>query len=332
MPFPTPLPTRRKLTTLLTGRHFVAAITSIFFCVYLFPTVWSEPSFVDENFYSWSGHYYFSRLIRLDFQAVGSDHKTDPGWDPNNAWSYEAPVGFRLVYGALMQVLSLAPPAEPFDWDNRLQPETLGFVPRETLVPLRLAALMASAVGLGALAYRFGRPGSYAAVLVFVAAVQPHDLTRVMAEPPLLLALGACVLSFGTPLFAVAAALAASCKLTALALWPLMTWPKAVGVKGWRLLVMPFITAGLWTLLNPPSWFAGGPFYLLTMMRERQIGYVEGSVTFASSKLYWPSWYGVPWAYLLAIVIASALPRLALRLFVFRQKYNFDLSHRHEPD
>src|SRR5579884_3348482 len=99
--------------------------------------------------------------------------------------------------------------------------------------------------------------------------------------------------------------LAASFKLTALGLWPLLFVPGAAG-RGRRPVVRGAISAlAVWTLLDPPSWFAGGPAFLGVMLRVRMLNELAQNESFG---LYAPARYQWP-ARLLVLVGLALLAR-----------------------
>ncbi len=297
------------------------AVVAIWFVLvsisFLIPAGSRAPLFVDENLYAWSGYYFASKLVHVDFQMTGVSDRLDPGWDPQNWWSLSAPLGFRLGYGAVMMLLRLEPPAEPYDLSQPSMPQPAAQIPPATLYTLRVLAAIASSLGLAVLAYRFGIVGAIGALLVLV--VGGLDLTQIMAEPFLVLSLGLSVLTFGSLLFPIAVAMAVSCKLTALVLVPLMLWPKTLGVRpGVHLVALPIAALG-WTLMNPPSWFAGGPLYLFPMVLQRQVEQVEHTAVFAQSGLYLPARYLVPFIYVAAWMLCVTLQWRRRKAFAIGQ-------------
>ncbi len=294
--------TRPFRNRVLLAIWFVIVSTAVFL-----PAAMHDPLFVDENFYAWSGYYFATRLAHFDFSAPSVPDRLDPGWDPQNWWSVCAPLGFRLGYGGAMMLLHLAPPAEPYDLSLANVPQPGAQIPLATLQTLRGLAAIASSFGLAVLAYRFGIGGAIGAAIVLI--VGGLDLTRIMAEPLLVLSLGLSVLTFGSPLFAIAVALAVSSKLTALLLVPLMLWPKAVGMRpGVHFVALP-MAAIAWTILNPQSWFAGGPLYLYHMLLQRQMEQVEYSTAFMHGGLYLPPRYLIPFIYLAVWLLCAIVHR-----------------------
>jgi hypothetical protein len=199
-------------------------------------------------------------------------------------------------------------PGTPYSWtDPALQgPETS--LASETLIAGRLVTVLCAGLGLALITLRLGWVG-VAAGLLFLAI--PHvreDLARAWAEGPLVFGIGLVVVSWGTRWLSLACALAASFKLTALALWPAMLRRGAFG-RGARsrwLLVAPIG----WSALSPPSWFAGGPLYLLSMARYRSS---ENAAQFAQfggvAGIFMPSRYLVPFE-LAACIALAYLPAL----------------------
>ncbi len=280
----------------------------------LLPSAIAEPQFIDENFYVWSGRYYLDRLIRLDFSIPAEESISDPGWAPaddSRWWTLSAPLGFRLLYGTTTSLFGTAAPARPYLYQGlgstiESQPEAM--IPPDTLLVARLTATICSALGLSALALRFGWAGLLGIALVFLAPYAGRDLSRTMAEGPLIGSLGLAVLTFGTAWFPLALALGASSKLTALAIWPLLLWPQTSGRLRWFGLPVAVI---LWTILNPASWFAGGPLQLLALLQYRAFEYSYHTVAFGG--FYLPTWYVLPVWYAGALLLATFLARRTLR-------------------
>jgi hypothetical protein len=291
-------------------RHWLPALV-VFLVVWvvLLPSVLDEPQFLDENFYVWSGSYYLGRLAQMSVSPTpGTDTYRDPGFDPDNWWSRCAPFPFRLFYGLTTLAAGAEPPAEPAVYP--VDPKQTGaIIPPRTLLAARLGASLCAALGLAALALRFGWSGVAAATLMLAMPLSCRDLSRAMAEGPLVGALGLCVLAFGSRWLPIAAALAVGAKLSALPLWVLPLWPRALGVSRWRAVWPAMLAPALWTAIHPASWFAGGPLYLVPMLALRAAEQAKHSATLAGGGLYLPSWYLVPVKYAVVVALAYLLPR-----------------------
>ncbi|MHB8993119.1 MAG: hypothetical protein ACYC66_15980 [Chloroflexota bacterium] len=290
-------------------RRLLPAIVAFLLTVAaLIPSALSLPQFMDENFYAWSGAYFGGRLTRLDFSTqAGADSFTDPGWDTTNWWERTAPLGFQLLYAGAMAATGTPPPAKPFRWDQRGQPQPEAEIAANTLPVVRMVSVLCSAVGLSLLALRFGWSGVVATAAMLAMFNTRINLSMAMAEGPLVLGLGLCVFAFGSSWFPVAAAFAASCKLSALGLWPLMVWSRASGWLSW--FGLP-VAALAWAAFNPQSWFAGGPVFLLSMLELRAAEYVDQVATLPGLfGIYFPLRYLIPVEYGLVVVLASFLPK-----------------------
>ncbi len=239
----------------------------------LFPSSLTAPGNCAESQYVWSAAYFGSRLAHLDFSTEpGPDSMTDPSWNPATFWTLTQPMGTRFLYAAAMGLFQLPVPSLPYDWDQRDLPQSEAIVPPITLRALRALAILCAALGFALLALRFGWPTTLATALLLAIPHVRYDLVCAWAEGPLILGFGLCSLAYGTRKFALACALAASFKLTGLAMWPLMLVPGAFGAgigPRWSLLA-PVV----WSLLSPPSWFALGPVYLVIQVLDRSREYI----------------------------------------------------------
>ncbi len=264
--------------------------------------------FVDEAFTLWSAWYHGNRLAHLDF-SPGSDAFTDHGWSPESWWNVTAPFGYRLLYLPAV-ALTGHPPAAPC---NHWHPCPDPSVPPDTVKFARLTAVLLSSIGLALTALRLGWLGLIPAVLMLCAfPTNQTDLALAWAEPPLLAALGLCVVAFGTPYLAVAVALAATCKLTALPLLALCLWPRAVGLPRYSHLTALPLCLALWTLLNPTAWFAAGPLYLVQLLTYRSAEQVVLGQAFQMHNIggvFVASRHFVPLQLALGVVLALLLPR-----------------------
>jgi hypothetical protein len=204
-------------------------------------------------------------------------------------------MGSRFLYALVLAATGLPAPDRPFILGDpaRRGPDTA--VATDTLHALRLAAIACVATGFGLLALRLRWRGVVAAALVLAIPHAREDLARAWAEGPLVLGFGLCAVAFGTRRFALACGVAASFKLTALAAWPLLLWPRASGrSRAAGLLAVP-VAVAVWTLLTPPAWFLLGPPYLVAMVLNRQAEHAGQSVHLGGDLgLFLPSRYLLP--------------------------------------
>jgi hypothetical protein len=219
-------------------------------------------------------------------------------------------MGTRFVYALALGVSGLPAPARTPNGvsDYLAAPDPATLLGHESLLLLRSGAIVCAALGLGLVSVRFRWRGVTATLLLLgIPHVRP-DLVRAWAEGPLFLAFGLCTLAYGTRWFGRACGLAATMKLTALGLWPLLLWPGAHG-RGRRWPRPRGVASALvvWTVLTPPAWFAGGPLYLLVMVFHRGNEYQGQSALVGA-----PGYPGVggwffPTRYLLPLELAATL-------------------------
>ena len=181
-------------------------------------------------------------------------------------------MGVRLLYGAVLAATGEPAPAEYWNYSTAVPPLSHSAGP-DSLYVLRLTALLCAAMGMGLLAWRCGWVGVSAAALLLLIPPVRADLVRAWAEGPLLLGIGLVASALGRRGFGAACAVAATFKLTALIFWPLLLWPRWGGRRRGQYVV----GLAIWTLLTPPAWFGGGPFYLVLMLFQRQISYAGQS-------------------------------------------------------
>jgi hypothetical protein len=219
----------------------------------------------DEKEYVWAAKYYGHRVVHLDFSR-GSTFR-DPGWTPNAYWTSASNFSTFYVYAAALGVTGQPGPPLPHSYDDPQLQGPRTDVPSRSLTIARLAAALCAALGLALISRRLGWKGLVAASVFLVLPNVPGDLTRAWAEGPLLLGFGLCVTAFGSRWFGVACGAAATFKLTALGLWPLIFWRRANGTFSRAKAIL--LAAATWTILTPPSWFALGPLYLIQAIRFR---------------------------------------------------------------
>jgi hypothetical protein len=249
----------------------LAATLTIFVLTWiaLLPSALSLSQHGDERQYAWSAGYFGGLLARGEFRSLASTPAfSDPAWDPLAWWNRTQPTGARLLYAAALGLTRSVPPSEPYSYGLTGGAEWVGpasMIPSDTLLVLRGAAVLAAAAGLSLITLRFGWRGAAACGSILLIPHVRDDLARAWAEGPLLLGIGICAAAYGTRWFGPACGVAATFKLTAMGLWPLLL------VRGpRRMRVASFCAATLiWILLTPPSWFAGGPAFIGTMVRDR---------------------------------------------------------------
>jgi hypothetical protein len=271
----------------------------------LLPGIHTVPQHGDEADYALIGTYYGERIAQLDLSTAERNIQNDPGWSPRGIWALTQPMGTRLLYAAVLGATDLPAPTQQWDYVNGPVPEAM--LRQDSLVAMRIAAILCAALGLATIALRF-RWRACAAIFVFL--LIPHvraDLTRGWAEGPLLLGCGLCVATFGTRWFGVACGLAATAKLTALGLWPLLLWPRATGGKRWSVTLGVLSACVVWTAMTPPSWFAGGPIYLPIMIIARLASYADQSSRVGSVGYEGVGNFFLPTRYLLPVELATLL-------------------------
>ena len=240
----------------------------------LLPLAFSEPQHGDERQYVWNAGYYGGLIADGDFRhTAGADRFLDPAWDPNAWWSLTQPMGARFLLAAGIALADAPAPALPYDWDvagtSVLSGEAT-LIPPRTLIVARATAILAAALGLALLAWRFRGRGALACGLLLAVPGFRVQFAYAWAEGPLLLGFGLCALAYGSRWLGPALGLAATFKLTAVGLWPLLLLPGAQGRhRGW-LFIGPVLTWATWLALEPPAWYSDlGPLYLIRMLYIR---------------------------------------------------------------
>lgn len=263
--------------------------------------LWQHP---DEAQYGWSAGYFGSLVAEGDFRRSGNDLFTDPGWSPYSYWSTTTAMGSRYLYAITLGVTPAETPQTPYSYtEPRLQgPETL--LDETTLVYLRWTAVLAAAIGLGLIAWRFRWSGAAAMLIVLAIPHVRADLGRAWAEGPLVLGFGLVAAAYGTRFFAPACGIAATFKLTALGLWPLAALKRANGGLTFaRGLLLTFST---FILLTPPAWIA--PPVQFGRMIEARLNEYEGQSV--GEHAFLPSRYFLPLELAAAILGTEALRRV----------------------
>jgi hypothetical protein len=211
-------------------------------------------------------------------------------------------MGTRFVYAIALAISGNSGPAQALDETGR------GFDPDVSTLPadatltaaarraMRLAAVLCTAMGLACVAWRLRWAGALAAALFLALPAAALHYAAGWAEGPLLLGIGFVVLTYGTRWLPLALGLVASFKLTGLGLWPLVLVPGALGQRGWRPVMLGALaTLAVWTLLDPVSWFAGGPLYLLPMLGDRVQEYLwQSGMAHAQGGAFRPIRYVLP--------------------------------------
>jgi hypothetical protein len=273
----------------------------------LAPSIYSSSQHPDEAQYAWSAGYVGGLIARGELRADETRSFSDPGWYPGSYWNKTQPMGTRFLYAGVMGVTRVSPPARPYSFTDRTAqgPET--FASARTLTVLRWTATLCAALGLALLALRLGWRGvGIASVMVAVPGFR-EDLSRAWAEGPLVLGFGLVAVALRSRALPIALGLAATAKLTALGLWPLMLVKRVNGgMPRLRALLLTLLT---FIVLTPPSWAAGGPLFLVGMVVNRVDEYSGQSET--EGGLFMPTRYGIPFVLGALVVIAIALPHAA---------------------
>jgi hypothetical protein len=290
---------RRRIV--LAGAVFASTV------VVLLPIARSADQHPDEAQYGWSAAYFGSLVAHGDFSSNGSDLFVDPAWNPFSYWSSTTGMGARFWFSGALALTGSEAPARPYSYTNeKLQgPETL--LSSSALLVLRVAAIVAAALGLGLMTRRLGLPAALGTSIFLVLPNVREDLARAWAEGPLLLGFGMIVASYGSRFFAVACATAATFKLTAIGLWPLVLLRRANGgLRAWKAVALLLVA---WTVLTPQSWWVLGPPDLLVMITARANEFSGQSD--AAGGFFLPSRYLWPLELAACIGLSLALDRLA---------------------
>lgn len=272
----------------------------------LMPSALTLPPNGDERMDAWSSGYYGALLARLDFSSVASDLQSDPKWSPYSGWAQTQPMGGRFLH-ALAIGISGAPVPVYAGNDT--------YIASQTILAMRLETILAAAIGLALICYRFGWPAVAASVMFLLIPSVRDDLMRAWREGQLLMGFGLIAVAYGSRWLPSACGFAAALKLTALGAWPLMFLPAAVGHWPRLRLIGPLLAALItWSALNPPSWFAGGPSFLVTMILYRASEYMGQSSTVGGPLgLFLPSRYLWPVELTALMAVCVAAPRLWFR-------------------
>ena len=299
-----------------TLRRLLPAVVAFLLTVAaLVPSAQTLPENGDESHYAWNAGYYGGKLSRLDFRREGgADPWTDPGWDPLSAWSLTQPMGTRYTYALALAVTGKRANAVALRQLRPREEQPDAAVPPDTLLVLRLTSVLCAALAFAAFAYLWRWRALLATALLLALPFVRADLALARAESQQLLGFALVALAWRSPWFPVACGLAASFKLTGLMFWPLLLWPAASG--NWRRLPVlgpPLAALAVWTLTEPPAWYATPVLQLAFMLAHRGISFgAESGYSPILFGLYLPSRYLLLFAYLCAFaaVHPSGLRRL----------------------
>jgi hypothetical protein len=255
----------------------------------LVPSALSLPQNGDESQYAWTAAYYGGRLTRFDFQQNGTDELLDPGWSVESVWATTQPMGTRFTYAIAMALTRTCPPEQPYDWSRQSEPQPLAEIPSDTLLVLRITSIVCASLGLAMFALKWGWYIPIGSALVLLFPSVRDDLALARAEGQLMLGFGLLAITAKTRWFPVACALAASFKLTALIVWPLLLIPSFSRWSKLEVLGPACTTLVLWSLINPPSWFVFGPGMFVYLAIDRILEFSHQSTR--SAGLYSPTRY-----------------------------------------
>ena len=299
-----------RLAPFARSRWLPALAALLLSLVVLTPAARSAGPHVDESQYLWSSHYYVGLLARGDLFSHGTDPFLAPGWNPDSYWALTQPMGTRFVYGAVLALTHAPVPASPVVDRGPDLPPADAPIPIDTILLGRAVAVAISSLAFGLVAYRWRWRGAAAALFLAIPHVR-FDLSHAWAEPPLILGFALAAVTWRTRYFPFVCGLAATFKLTALLLWPLVFLKHPIGrsrfARSLGLLVPTFV----WTVITPPSWQFGGPLYLGAMLvnRTREQAYMSAAYG-GPAGLFFPSRYALPFE----VALAAAALWLASRV------------------
>jgi hypothetical protein len=283
--------------------RILALIVFLFTFGRLIPEALTLPQHGDEKIYAYLGGYYLQRLSHLDFSGPDLNSYADPGFAPASFYSLDHPFGSNFYYVVVYAITGIEAPTAPYAYDNITNgPETA--IPERSLPVLRIAAVLAAAVGLALITLRLSLKGAAACLVFLFMPYVAEDMARAWSESLLLLGFGLCVISYGTKWFPVAAAAAGAFKLNGMAAWLLLLLPTAgsapqAGKKLRRVLFNIWTTLLVWSFFTPASWTVAGPLYIAFMWKFR-LG------VFAYQSTIFPIFFGlfIPTRYLWPIELA----------------------------
>lgn len=308
LPFHTGILKKMKLGE---KRYIPAILILLISAVTLLPAAFTLPQHGDEAMYVWKAAYYGNRLLHLQFDFDRADDYSDPGFSPFSFWAMEQPFGSHLIFAAAMKISGTSGPSIPFKYLDPKFDETKNLIPASTLPVVRLAAVLCASVGLALIVSRWGWPALFACVLFLAIPHVRPDLSRAWAEGPLLLGFGLCAVLIDTKYLGVALGLTASFKLTGILLWPVAGYV-ARKLPRRQILRRTLSCLLTWSVVNPLSWFAGGPFYILVLLsfragsffwQTRNLPIELKTGSFFPTRYFWPAELA-----LLLLVFVWALP------------------------
>lgn len=256
----------------------------------LYPQTASLAQHGDECMYIWKAAYYTTPPI-----TAGADEYLSPGWNPLAFWALEQPFGSHLLYAAALKIFRVNAPSFPHNYGVSWYPIPEVAIPDATLPVVRITAMFMAALGLSLITFRLGWRGLLAGALFLAIPHVREDLARAWAEGPLLLGIGLCVLSYGTPWFTLAVGLATGFKLTAIVLWPVVWFTSPIKLAHMRSLLNIIVASFLYAITTPYSWLAGGPAYLVFQLVYRLREFLSQSARtaeivgpFPPTRYLWP--------------------------------------------
>lgn len=271
----------------------------------LYPQTVSLAQHGDEMRYVWRAGYYGNLLIHLDFQRNNPGDPFDPGWYPLSEWAKGQPWGSSMLYAISMGITGTRASVYPYSYVEPLLQGINTRIPGDTLPIVRSTAVLATALGLALIVFRLGWRGLAACALFLCVPHVREDMARAWAEGPLLLGVGLCVLSYGTPWFVPAVGLATGFKLTAIVLWPVIWFMPPIRFRYMRHILNVIATAFVFALTTPVSWFAGGPAYLGVLLVYRLREFLSQSSRIPTvAGLFFPTRY--VWPLELALLLGAS--------------------------
>ena len=273
----------------------------------LAPSIHSTPQHRDEAQYAWSAGYVGGLVARGELPSLEKRPFSDPRWWPGSYWNVTQPMGTRLVFAGVMAATNAQAPVRPYSFTDRAAqgPET--FASPRTLTILRWTATLCAALGFALFGVRLGWRGVAIAVVVLAIPTFRRDLGRAWAEGVLVLGFGLVAVTWRSRMLPLALGLAATVKLTAVGLWPLIFVRRVNGGLSRKRAAL--VTFATFSLLTPSSWIFGGPLFIVPMAlhRVREFSGQSGS----SEGLFLPGRYGIPIVLAALVMLAVALPRVA---------------------
>lgn len=289
-------------------RNWRPAIAAFFVALaVLAPAASGAAPHVDEAQYLWSAAYFTRKVVAFDVTSRGSHELNDPGWAPESYWALTQPMGTRLLYGSLMVAAGAAIPDLPFTAPDAGERPAESPIPAETLRLTRALAVLIAATAFSLFGLRWGWLGAAGTLSLLVPHVR-DDLAHAWAEGPLLLGFALAAVTWRTRWFPYVCGVAATLKLTALILWPLVFFKHPLGHTRFARVIGLAVPAVVWTALTPTSWQFGGPFYLGAMLVNRVREQAHMSTVFGGpAGFFFPSRYALPLEFACAAVVVWLL-------------------------